>query len=486
MDGSAQRYNRQALAACSGWYYGKEIPQSSNQPPAIIIEPLTKIYSKARHCRSDLAKNTCTPVKIAIYSSGIIIKNQTERHKVQWFPIQNLYCSAGLQPDSKKGNVVFRELHVPLKKASKPFFAMVVRLERKDQRRVLTCFAFMVDSTTVAQRLVQATEFAYKNKDGWNHPLTDKEFLNAKTAYTLERLDREEGNDELEEITTERERQLALTPDLSRAAAPRPVSARSARSHTAVPVRLQSARTPRSSSFSTPRSQAASNSRYLMVPPPASSRGVPTQQAITYYQGFKTETLHDDGRVHAVVKSASIGGFPLSRSSSNGTGAMSLQPTPQYSMMPNGRARVNGGQKAKRQVSDASSSKHSRGHRILASSEPEAEVTLNGHGNDSPGVEVVDWDEMVNGIHINGDASPEVTRKKGQSKHRRPTKKMMDKFLHNGDINGNVTDQSTDKVSIVLYETVCSRIQNISGVAQSWTEIIALQNPPEKVSQREL
>lgn len=448
-----QRYNTRPLAACYAEYYGKETPEKSIKPPTIITEPLTKIYSKARLSRDDLKRRTCKTVAITIYSSGIIIKNQVEKHKVQWFPIQNLYCSAGLRPESKKGQVVFKELHVPVKKPQKPFFAMVLRQERTDGRKVLVCYAFLVESVDIAQRLVYATQGAYMNKAGWNHPLTDKEFLNAKMAYTLERLDKEE-DDNLERMTREREWQLAQKPDLSRVATPRPLSSRTPRARSAAPTLMSSApATPRRSTLSTPRPQHMNgNDGYLMVPQ-LSSR-VPTQRAITYYQGFRTETLQGDQSMRSsfVVKSASISGFPLSRSSSNATGAMSLQPTPQYNVMPNGRANTNG-QKAMRHVSDASTYKNKKDHRVLASSEPQEQVNGHVNGNIEVPVEVLDWDKIEDATPVqqNGDVVYAVVKKKGQSKHHRPSKKEMEKLLQNGDINGNAADQSVDRVSPVPF-----------------------------------
>ena len=479
-------YNSLPLAACYAEYYGKETPEKSIKPPTIITEPLTKIYSKARLSREDLKRRTCKTVTITIYSSGIIIKNQVEKHKVQWFPIQNLYCSAGLRPESKKGQVVFKELHMPVKKPQKPFFAMVLRQERTDGRKVLVCYAFLVESGDIAQRLVYATQGAYMNKAGWNHPLTDKEFLNAKMAYTLERLDMEDGDDDLEKMTQERERQLAQKPDTSREAVPRPLSSRQPRAHSAAPVLMKSApSTPRRSTLSTPRPQqpAIADNHYLMPPQQQLSSRVPTQRAITYYQGFKTETLQGSASMRSsfVVKSASISGFPLSRSSSNATGAMSLQPTPQYSALPNGRSKANG-QKAMRHVSDASASKSKKDHRVLASSEPQELVNGDVNGNIEVPVEVLDWDRMEDAApkQPNGDEMYAVVKKKGQSKHHRPSKKEMEKLLHNGEINGHESGQSaSDRVSFVQI-FVCGEGPLCTAKVSKWVVEIGCTVLPVK------
>lgn len=445
--GRRQPYNHQPLASCAATYIGQATPKASIKYPDIIYEPLKALYSKCRQKRQDLLAATSSTVRLRVYSSGIIVQEPgVPKDAVNWYPIQNLYCSAGLKPDKAKAEtVIFRELHEKVKLQAKPYFAMVVRQPGDDGRRVLMCHAFIVDNTTVAQKLVNATQFAYQNKDGWNDPVTDKEFLNAKLSYTLQRLHEEDDNlDELKIRTRERDQQLAQRPDLS--AKPRQPhvikTSQSQRQHSvksAATVKIQSApATPRRVPS---RAGSAMGSMKVVMTPrweqPAPDR-VPTHRAVSYYRGFNTETM--DGQ-NGVVKSATIDGFPLTRTPSDATRTSLFQP------MADPKVTVNGFKpthlpKSRRNPGPSGSP---RGHRVLASSVPQEASPSYSNGEH---LEVIDWDSTVGHDQMNGDSQLITDKKNKSSKHHRPSKKLMEKYNSraNGDINGDSEEAEHTKV----------------------------------------
>lgn len=182
---TSSAYNTRALVRCEATYVGAALPTRTTQPPGIIHEPLEKICEK--ESLPTLINTPKKPVRLSIFHSGIIIELLFGKHsgELVWYPIQNLYCSAGLQPlKNKHGDISFRTLEDKLaaKSSLKPIFAMVIR--ETIQKKVLQCHAFAVTRKGMAQLLVQATALAYRDKEGWNQPLNST-FLKSEYNYTL-------------------------------------------------------------------------------------------------------------------------------------------------------------------------------------------------------------------------------------------------------------------------------------------------------------
>lgn len=177
-------YNMKALVRCEANYLGAALPTKTTQPPGIIHEPLGKICSGEN--LSSAPSLSKKPVKLFIFHSGIIIEIMFGKHAgdLVWYPIKNLYCSAGLQPlKTKHGTFEFKSLDDNSKSSLKPIFALVIR--ETVHRRVLQCHAFSVVKKEVAQLLVQATALAYRDKSGWDLPLNTDIFGVNNYKYTL-------------------------------------------------------------------------------------------------------------------------------------------------------------------------------------------------------------------------------------------------------------------------------------------------------------
>jgi len=179
-------YNVRALVRCEATYLGAALPTRTTQPPGIIHEPLEKICE--RESLPSLTNTPKKPVMLYIFHSGVLIELLFGKHSGEavWYPIQNLYCSAGLQPlKTKNGKMEFYSLDEKAggKSTLKPIFAMVIR--ETVQKKVLQCHAFAVTRKEIAQLLVQATALAYRDEAGWNQPLHSLNFRNIKCGYTL-------------------------------------------------------------------------------------------------------------------------------------------------------------------------------------------------------------------------------------------------------------------------------------------------------------
>lgn len=179
-------YNARALIRCEATYVGASLPTKTTQPPGIIEEPLEKICKK--ETLPTLSSACRKPVRLYVFHSGILIELLFGKHngELVWYPIQNLFCTAGLQPfKSKNGNVEFKPLEdkSATKSSLKPLFSMVFR--ETVHKKVLQCHAFAVSRKRVAQLLVQATAVAYRDKKGWNLPLNSLLFGNSEFSYTL-------------------------------------------------------------------------------------------------------------------------------------------------------------------------------------------------------------------------------------------------------------------------------------------------------------
>ncbi|KAF6029463.1 hypothetical protein EB796_012226 [Bugula neritina] len=74
------------------------------------------------------------------------------------------------------------------------------------------CHSFLIDHVSAAQELVHACQYAYTNKAGWNNPISDKRFLDAKMSYTMQMVDEEVSLKKLKLETEERDKQLAKQP----------------------------------------------------------------------------------------------------------------------------------------------------------------------------------------------------------------------------------------------------------------------------------
>lgn len=443
------------LAFCDATFIGQETPKQTTEFPEIVHEPLRTLYSTYKHMRRDLRVANTSLVRIIVYSSGIVVEERTAK-VVNWYPIQNLYCSAGLNVNKGKGGIIeFKQLHEKVKSSCKTLFAMVVRQPGNDGRRVLMCHAFKVDNSSYTQQLVNATQYAYRNKSGWTDPVSDKEFLNAKLSYTLKRLTEEDdvNLDALKITTQNRDKKLADIPiephrqstenkQRSKSAVrsapttPRRVTRQSPQIHISPPSRTHS---------------LVGNPRAVAILQPSGSTRMPAQRARAYYNGFNTDTLHNGE--NSVLKSASIGGFPMNRSPSKGA----VSKTPHVVPPPtNNGANIfvssnahsmNGFQStsvfySSSVVRETSAPSTPRSHRVLASSEPQEQV--NGSPNDRPG-------ELTNvDVHqSNGHDSPKE-RKHKSSKHQRPSKKMMQKMHQSGDFIGNSFNLDYLKVCMSL------------------------------------
>lgn len=180
-------YNLRALIRCDATYLGAALPTETTQPPGIIHEPLAKICKKDRDASTPVNTGNRT-VRLYIFHSGIVIEILYGKRigELVWYPIQNLYCSAGLQPfKTKLGTIEFKTLEdsAGAKSSLKPIFAMVVR--ETVEKKVLQCHAFTVIRRELAQLLVQATSVAYKDKKGWNLPLNNEILGRHDYKYTL-------------------------------------------------------------------------------------------------------------------------------------------------------------------------------------------------------------------------------------------------------------------------------------------------------------
>ena len=428
------------LISCYARYLGQATPQSSNEYPEIIHEPLRKIYSPCSVKRHDLLSKTTVLVTLRIYNSGIVIEKPKDgKVENNWYPIQNFYCSAALKPEKgdKKDPIIFRGIKEKTKSLGHPLFAMVVRQPGSDGRRVLMCHAFLVDNAARAQQLVDSTVYAFKNKAGWSDAVADKEFLNAKLSYTLQQLkeDKDSNLEELKIKTDERDKQLAQKPSIKV-------------SHTKPPARgtaharsliVRSAPSTPRSSRSLMLTPAPNPHRAIMPTGRATAQqdfGVPTSVAKSYYQGFNTEVMNGDYRA---TKSMSEVGFPISRAASSGYVFRSRQPSPTMNGAATGFHHVTESTQRRNRASASS-----KGHRVLASSEPQ-EMTNGFSNNNNVSGSVVDWDATV---ETNGDTRSSASHmKKKHSKHHRPSKKTMESYLlHNGDDDVNGVHNSRSKV----------------------------------------
>ena len=183
-------YNSRALIRCEAAYLGASLPTKTTQPPGIIHEPLEKICEKEN--LPTLINPPTKRVRLHVFHSGIVIEVLFGKRngELVWYPIQNLYCSAGIQPfKTKHGTFEFRSLEdqADTKSTLKPLFSVVFR--ESVHKKVLQCHAFAVARKELAQLLVQATAVAYRDKNGWNQPLRSSLFSNNEYNYTLNIVD---------------------------------------------------------------------------------------------------------------------------------------------------------------------------------------------------------------------------------------------------------------------------------------------------------
>lgn len=504
-----ENFNQEPLAVREGQYLGREIPQSSTQGESIILEPLTKLYYQVSHKKKDIVQLTTPIVKIFIYNSGIVIKQEwkSKRNIVDWYPIQNLYCSAGLKPDkNKKGEVVFRQFNEPTRLAKRPIFSFVVREPGKDGRRVLMCHSFLIDHVSAAQELVHACQYAYTNKAGWNNPISDKRFLDAKMSYTMQMVDEEVSLKKLKLETEERDKQLAKQPkvkeketlpnqsDLSknkilgkqqatkkaskyvsssttgvtkhipesktsfrhpqhsfRQSGPEYQSPRLVMKRDQYPISHSAPVTPRMVVMAPKPEEFTMNSRSNSVIMQQPFHKVPTHQAASYYKGFTSNAMSESNGVYSIAKPPSAAGQLLSQSFTSG-----LTSTPEPVLFDHHL-------KSATRVSKQSRRNHyadyrsSKGHKVLASSEPYEVV--NGFSA-AEGPTVIDWNDAAEDLvspveldsstpyaRMNGSGTPSGKKAKS-SKHHRLSRKQMEEYSHQ---NGNSADESGIKVSSRLF-----------------------------------
>mgnify|MGYP001792416494 CR=1 FL=1 len=373
-------------------YIGREIPTKSDQYPNIVHEPLKAMYNEA----GDKRLKPGMRVSIYVYSSGIVV--QEVSGKINWFPIQNLYCSAGLVPQKSKSGLTFKHLDLQKPSKSKPLFAMVVRQTadiegQLSSRRVLMCHGFIVDDQRSAKLLIAATEQAYKNKDGWNHPMNDRQFMSAKINFTMSRID--EGNEEMLEelkgVTIDRDTKLAQQrPSEGGVAKSKELPRQASTKMTIVSPRSAMSTMPRSQSaivrVTTPQ---ASRSASMMVRPSARPRTPPHPDI--------SRTFITNGVPEAYIrpKATSMVGFPISRSASKHSRQEPYLNGGGGSVIPKEYHRSRVGPKSRRQRSAPATPKH---RRILASSEPTEPINglHNGVSNRGSHLAIVDWDQMLN------------------------------------------------------------------------------------------
>lgn len=183
-------YNQRALVRCDADYLGAAIPTLTTQPPAIILEPLAVICSGKKLPKIKQALSRV--VRLHVFHSGIIIEILFGRRfgELVWYPIQNLYCSASILPmKTKHGTYVFKTLEESGSGKSnlRPVFAVVMR--ETVHKKVLQCHAFSVVNEELAKLLVRATAVAFKDKNGWNQPVTIDRFSESNFTYSLSEVD---------------------------------------------------------------------------------------------------------------------------------------------------------------------------------------------------------------------------------------------------------------------------------------------------------
>ncbi|XP_067930122.1 uncharacterized protein [Watersipora subatra] len=179
-------YNRRPLIRCEATYLGSSLPTKTSQPPGIVYEPLEKICE-----RESLPTFMSTPkkrVQLHLFHSGVVIELLFGKHngELVWYPIQNLYCSAGILPfKTKSGKFEFRSLddQTVAKSPLKPLFSIVFR--EAVHKKVLQCHAFAVKSKELSQLLVQATVVAYRDRNGWNQPMNNSALNNRHYNYSI-------------------------------------------------------------------------------------------------------------------------------------------------------------------------------------------------------------------------------------------------------------------------------------------------------------
>ena len=449
--------SQRPLTSCAARYLGHAVPQKTIQYPGIIHEPLAAIYSSTRIKRQDLLDKTSKRVHIRVINSGIAVEEHTSTNTTSWYPIQNLYCSAGVKPDKNKdGTIAFRELKEKVKSTSHALFAMVVREPDNDGRKVLVCHVFMIDSIADTQRLVESTRFAYQHKEGWGNPMADKVFLNAKLSYTLQNLEEDTNLAQLRIKTDEREQQLAQKPDIEVVQRSKKSQTQVRRSTVKTPVPMSRAMVVRSGTAAPRRSMVISEAPgNITRRSTLSGNRMPQQRVHSYYQGFSPEMM-DDG----YAQTQSEVGYPLSARPSSFIRPSSHQPSPVMNRQPNGF--IHAPQSTRRYTRNSATP---RGHRIIASSEPQE---LSNNISNGTGPAVIDWEMTFNDTEINGNDKPEKPSKNGDIKpdassrkgrhsqmngdvksaghskkgkqpmHHRPSKKTMENYLHqNGDIHEN-------------------------------------------------
>lgn len=387
-------YNTQPHAKCIDvLYIGREIPTKSDQYPDIVQEPLKAMYNKV----GDKRLKPGVRVSIYIYNSGIVVQEMDG--KINWFPIQNLYCSAGLIPCASKKGLTFEHLNLDRPPRSKPIFAMVVRQSTDDERdrssrRVLMCHAFIVDDQRSAKLLISATEQAYRNKNGWNHPMNDRQFMKAKINFTMSRIDEDDEHvlDELKDFTLERDVKLAqqLPSRKMLRESNKPQRSASAKLQVMPP---QPSVSPRSAVSTMQRSRSA------MVRTTSSRASINSNVVVRHSSMSVPPPHHADNRViitkgaYVKPKSASVIGFPLSRSSSQHS-----RKEPYYAKggpVSNEYWHSRMGPKSRRQWSTPATPKH---RRVLASSEPTEPMNgmVNHLSNGGNHLAIIDWDQMLN------------------------------------------------------------------------------------------
>ena len=434
------------LQSCTARCLGKAIPTGSVDYPDIIHDPLRDIYSPAVVKRHDLLARRTTPVTIEVFGSGIAVQERRGGELVNnWYPIENFYCSAGVVPDKggKTRSVVFKGLQEKCRSPGQPIFAMVVRQPDSEGRRVLMCHAFLMDNNRETQKLVSATKEAYQNKAGWSSSGNDKEFLNAKLSYTVQKLNEQQENniDHLKVLTEKREKQLSQKPKgvdfKTQPGIQKVQQSQTMATHHSLPqtqsmvvrrppsvksMKVRSApQTPR-----TPRVVAAPVSSSVVVASvdtnvaPQSLR-VPTERAKVLYQGFNTETLNSQSG-----KATSDIGYQSNVLSNNEPGHATFLSS------------LHGFQSTYKRNWAAETP---RGHRILASSVPqEVANDFNNLPNSAAAFQT----------DTNGHIEPIVVGKKAEhSKYHRPSKKVLEKYLQQGDDEGRLRS-SSQQVSLLL------------------------------------
>jgi len=492
MEVSSKQYNSQPLAGCKGYYIGKAVPLETLKPPEIVQRPLAEIYTPFIYKRRDHQQLRQEKVLIRVFSSGIVIE-RVNRHDspLTWYPIQNLYCSAALLPVYSGGKVGFKELTNTTKKDgnAKPLFAMVVRETEKD-RKILLCHAFSICEKQRALLLVEATKQAYSHREGWNHPITDKTYVNAKMSYTLRMIEDGEDSDltydTLRKVTESRERSIKQTPDIQAIVSPPILNGQIMDSRSQKHVTIQSARpapSQRVTAVSRSRPASAQSLRpvTVMVPQTQQTRSQimspkrqmlaigsvsrqatsaqpslrrpaqpsPKQKEPVKYQGFRADflTAAEPAIPVATIQAVNVSEYPLSRSSSRSSA--SHQMSPQVISVPTSR---------NHSLADRSPRKSTnrKGHRVLASSEPQEMVNdiqrlpmvigdlANGkpkmNGNSS-GLEILDWEAVPESV-----LNPKEQKK--PTKHQRVSRKKMEKYLQENGVADNGPTMNGNGVSV--------------------------------------